>query len=390
MIFNSKPTTKGFTIVELIIVIVVIGILATITIVAYAGIQNRAKAASSQSAASQGAKKIMLFAVQNSENYPAILSEVGVVDTTTASYQYSVNNNVVPRTFCLTAKVSSYDYYVSNTQLTPIPGVCAGHSEGVVVAITCPSGFIIVPGSSTFSTTNFCVMKYEAKQASATVPVSQAAGTPWGSITQADAATYSANVAGCTGCHLITENEWLTISQNVMSVASNWSGGSVGNGFIYSGTNDGTPANPVAASTSDSDGYYLTGNTSGNQRRTLTLTNGEVIWDIAGNVWDTTAGLLTGNQPGAPGWAYREWNAIADNGSLNANVFPSFANPVASSWTSVNGIGQLYSSTTNSGINRAFVRGGGWGDTTGAGIYGLNLSVATNVTGSGIGFRVAR
>lgn len=38
-----KQIQKGFTIVELLIVIVVIGILAAITIVAYNGIQNRAK-----------------------------------------------------------------------------------------------------------------------------------------------------------------------------------------------------------------------------------------------------------------------------------------------------------------------------------------------------------
>ena len=37
--------SKGFTIVELLIVIVIIGILAAITIVAYTGIQNRAKQA---------------------------------------------------------------------------------------------------------------------------------------------------------------------------------------------------------------------------------------------------------------------------------------------------------------------------------------------------------
>lgn len=42
-IFAAKSKRDGFTIVELLIVIVVIGILAAITIVAYNGIQNRAK-----------------------------------------------------------------------------------------------------------------------------------------------------------------------------------------------------------------------------------------------------------------------------------------------------------------------------------------------------------
>ena len=46
---TNKNKQTGFTIVELLIVIVVIGILAAITIVAYNGIQNRAKLATYQS-----------------------------------------------------------------------------------------------------------------------------------------------------------------------------------------------------------------------------------------------------------------------------------------------------------------------------------------------------
>ncbi len=55
----------GFTIVELLIVIVVIGILAAITIVAFNGVQQRANnAAKFQAAASYG-KSIQLYATQN-------------------------------------------------------------------------------------------------------------------------------------------------------------------------------------------------------------------------------------------------------------------------------------------------------------------------------------
>ncbi len=52
---------RGFTIVELLIVIVVIGILAAITIVAYNGVQNRAKTQSGQAAASNVQKKIEAY-----------------------------------------------------------------------------------------------------------------------------------------------------------------------------------------------------------------------------------------------------------------------------------------------------------------------------------------
>ncbi len=57
MSINTKIKQQGFTIVELLIVIVVIGILAAITIVAYNGVQNRANTAAAQSAANVIVKK---------------------------------------------------------------------------------------------------------------------------------------------------------------------------------------------------------------------------------------------------------------------------------------------------------------------------------------------
>lgn len=60
----------GFTIVELLIVIVVIAILAAITIVAYNGIQNRANDTSIQSDLKNIAQKLEMFKVDNGY-YPA-------------------------------------------------------------------------------------------------------------------------------------------------------------------------------------------------------------------------------------------------------------------------------------------------------------------------------
>jgi general secretion pathway protein G len=64
MTLNDIKTMKkdrGFTIVELLIVIVVIGILAAIVIVAYNGVQNRAKTQSGQAAASNVLKKVEAY-----------------------------------------------------------------------------------------------------------------------------------------------------------------------------------------------------------------------------------------------------------------------------------------------------------------------------------------
>lgn len=57
--------TKGFTIVELLIVIVVIGILAAITIVAYNGVQQRAQNTQRVTAAKSWEKVMSLYVAQN-------------------------------------------------------------------------------------------------------------------------------------------------------------------------------------------------------------------------------------------------------------------------------------------------------------------------------------
>jgi prepilin-type N-terminal cleavage/methylation domain-containing protein len=57
----NKRRNRGFTIVELLIVIVVIAILAAITIVAYNGVQTKAKASSVQATIAILSKKIFAY-----------------------------------------------------------------------------------------------------------------------------------------------------------------------------------------------------------------------------------------------------------------------------------------------------------------------------------------
>lgn len=134
-IVSHRRAKLGFTIVELLIVIVVIAILAAISIVAYTGIQDRARATAATSAARQVADKIAVYAVEN-DGYPASLSDIGFSDANGTSYQYRVNNGVTPATWCVTATAGNKSYYTSDAQGAPREGACAGHGSAGVAAIT--------------------------------------------------------------------------------------------------------------------------------------------------------------------------------------------------------------------------------------------------------------
>ena len=66
---------QGFTLVELLIVIVIIAILTVVSLVAYNGLQNQAKTSAAQSAADAVAKKAELYNTSKS-SYPDALSKL--------------------------------------------------------------------------------------------------------------------------------------------------------------------------------------------------------------------------------------------------------------------------------------------------------------------------
>jgi len=389
---NHNNKQSAFTIVELLVVIVVIGILAAITIVSYSGITAKANIASLQSDLTNNSKKLKMYYTLYG-SYPTIDVDTKCPLTPNVDDNYClkassgntlVYTSVSPITFHLNATKNNASYSI-NSNSSPTVATTASNET---IGQPCPTGFIPVPGSGTYGTNDFCVMKYEAKQADATTPISQPAGTPWTFISQTNAITYSQNVVGCTGCHLITEAEWMTIAQNVLSVNANWSGGTVSTGCIFRG-------NVGELDACGYDGADPEFGTGRNAKASLALTNGEVIWDMASNVHEWTQSTIAGSQqPGLLGestYDSKQWN----NGSLLMNSLPALSQPSStgisgiSGWSSTQGIGQLYSNYGEVAVH-AFLRGGHSDGGFGSGVLGLVLSCAPGGDDWNTGFRVSR
>lgn len=120
-----RARQSGFTIVELLIVVVVIAILATITIVAYSGIRERAQTSSLQSSLSQAVKQVQTAAVTNQGVYPATLAEAGVVDSKDVTYQYTIEGDSA----CVTATYArEKSFYLCGDGGVQREGIAPGHN----------------------------------------------------------------------------------------------------------------------------------------------------------------------------------------------------------------------------------------------------------------------
>ena len=121
---HDRSWARGFTIVELLIVIVVIAVLAAITIVVFNGLQQRAIQSSLQADVNKAKKKVMLYQAENG-TYPTAINctnpsstEICVEPSGSNAYSYTSLNTSTPPLYALSASNDALAYQV--TESTPV------------------------------------------------------------------------------------------------------------------------------------------------------------------------------------------------------------------------------------------------------------------------------
>lgn len=291
----------------------------------------------------------------------------------------------------------------------------AAEGDGWIAdAITCPSAngtFIPVPAYPKVGINeSFCIAKYEMKDVGGGVAGSQPSIVSWGSIDRPNAIAECNALDGAMSDYFIPSNaHWQAIARNIERQASNWSSNIVGTGSLNAGNKDG--GGNLVADADDSNGCAglgtnthdagaVTNDCGGGwhlNKRTHVLSNGEVIWDFAGNVWEFVSDNVTGDIAPSPALntfgsdAWREFTLndvncggdcfpLSDAVSTNRNFFGPEGD-----YDSSHGVGQMYMGDSYGGI---IIRGGPYNNTE-VGIFSALLYWGTSDTNPNSGFRCA-
>jgi prepilin-type N-terminal cleavage/methylation domain-containing protein len=137
---GHKTHQRGFTIVELLIVIVVIGILAAVTIIAFNGAKNKAVTAAVKTSVEGSSKQIELFRAQSTQ-YPTAIdctatpaaNTICVKNDTNVNYSYSYSSS--SNSFCLEG---------SSPIGSVIPTFNYSSKNGTVQEGSCPGGWTAI------------------------------------------------------------------------------------------------------------------------------------------------------------------------------------------------------------------------------------------------------
>ncbi len=234
----------------------------------------------------------------------------------------------------------------------------------------CPGGYIFVPGNQSYSIQSFCVMKYAASDAGARKAISRQGLLPFVNINRSSAEAACRAIGA--GYHLMTNSEWMTIARDIEANPKNWNNGSgpVGEGTLSRGNSN---SHNAAATGPDNQPNIGIQQSDWLHRRTHVLSNGEVIWDMAGNVWQWVSDNLKTTKG-----SWEEYSGFPAGNSLKSTYGPN------GNFNSKQGTGKVYMDDGG-----AVVRGGDWSRDSLAGVFAASLDSSASNWFTGLGFRCA-
>lgn len=215
-----------------------------------------------------------------------------------------------------------------------VAGVLAASSEFVTAPETTLPNGTVVP--------SFQVARYMTSKGPAGIPLSNATDKPWTRINYRNAKKACEEA----GLKLITELQCLAIAHDIAQQDINWSGGKVGDGFIFQGIHKGNVTGPQPGTFESSDPE---------ERRWHQLSNGERIYDFAGNLYTWVFDDVQGDESGLIAKRFAE-----DSSSITSAPFPCMEKGVG--W---------YPESGADWSGRALFRGGYWYSGGRAGVFYL-------------------
>ncbi|MEV8339734.1 SUMF1/EgtB/PvdO family nonheme iron enzyme [Leucobacter sp. NPDC077196] len=332
---NESNAKRGFTIVELLIVVVVIAVLAAITIVAYSGITNQAKASAKAQDIAQWKKKSELRKVEKGISCPE-------------GYVFIYGNSALgTNDFCVMKYEAKNIGGVATSQADGTPWVSITQTDAIAAA-TASGGHLITEAEWMTIAADVLSVKYNWSGG--------AVGSGYvyqGHVNNNPGSALAASADDSDGLFGITGGTGTTVGRNSQRTLLLSSGDTIWDfsGNVYEWTQQaiGTP----------------------------TLTTSQI------------------GVSGDSNWIWREWNlGSLSMGNLGSNSRPSALTSTAglsdiASWDASKGIGRVYANYADASA-RAFRRGGSWGNTSDAGVLALALDTSATNAGTAVGFRVAR
>lgn len=326
---------RGFTIVELLIVVVVIAVLAAITVVAYNGITNQAKASAQAQDIAQWKKKSEIHKIEKGISCPE-------------GYIFVYGNSAL----------GTNDFCVMKYEAKNIGGVATNQADGTPwVSIT------------------------------QTDAIAAAAASGGHLITEAEWMTIAADVlsvkynwsGGAVGSGYVYQGHVNESPAGALEASADDSNGLFG---ITGGTGtaSGTNSQRTLLLSSGDIIWDFSGNV------------GEWTQQAVGLATHTTSQI---GVSGDLAFTWREWNlGSLSMGNLGANSRPSALASTAGlsdivNWDASKGIGRVYANYADVSA-RAFRRGGDWGPASNPGVLALTLNSLASYEGTHIGFRVSR